>query len=152
MAEEKSNGLNMKTIIILMIAMIIITGIFSYVFMSIMNNNSDEGQTAKSEESSNIGPTYTLGDFVVNLSGSGGYQFIKANIVVEVDKKEVINELDRRNPQIRDLILLTLREQKIEDIEEPGAEVIKNQVMVRVNEVLNSGQIVNVWFTQLVVQ
>ncbi len=153
MADENNNGLSMKIIIVMMVTIIIITGIFSYVFMSFLApGNGNQEDAVKEESESKIGPTYTLGDFVVNLSGSGGYQFIKANIVVEVDESEVVTELDKRNPQIRDLIILTLREQKIEDIEEPGAHVIKNRLKSRLNGVLNSGQIQSVWFTQLVVQ
>ncbi|MFP4661035.1 MAG: flagellar basal body-associated protein FliL [Halanaerobiales bacterium] len=154
MADENNSGINMKTLIILMIVMIIITGIFSYLFMSFLapGNQGSQEVAAPEEETEEVGPTYTLGEFVVNLSGSRGYQYIKANIVVEVDEKAVIEELDRRNPQIRDLIISTLREQQIEDIEAPGASVIKSQIMNRVNGVLNSGNLINVWFTQLVVQ
>lgn len=157
MADENNNnsGISMKMMIIMMVTIIIITGIFSYVFMSFLapgSSGQEEKVIKEEKEKENIGPTYTLGEFVVNLSGSGGYQFIKANIVVEVDKEDVVKELDKRNPQIRDMIILTLREQKIEDIEEPGAHVIKNQLSTRINQVLNSGQIKNVWFTQLVVQ
>ncbi len=154
MADENNNGLSMKMMIIMMVTIIIITGIFSYVFMSFLapGNGSQEEEVVKEESESKIGPTYTLGDFVVNLSGSGGYQFIKAHIVVEVDESDVVAELDKRNPQIRDLIILTLREQKIEDIEEPGAHVIKNRLKTKLNQILNSGQITNIWFTQLVVQ
>ncbi|MFP4016771.1 MAG: flagellar basal body-associated protein FliL [Halanaerobiales bacterium] len=154
MADENNSGINMKTLIIMMVVMIIITGIFSYLFMSFLapGNQGPQEVAAPAEETEEIGPTYTLGEFVVNLSGSRGYQYIKANIVVEVDEKAVIEELDRRNPQIRDLIISTLREQQIEDIEAPGASVIKNQIMNRVNGVLNSGNLINVWFTQLVVQ
>lgn len=154
MADENNNGMSMKMIIVMMVVIIIITGIFSFLFMSFLapGNGGQEEQVVKEEKESKIGPTYTLGEFVVNLSGSRAYQFIKANIVVEVNENSVITELDKRSPQIRDMIILTLREQRIEDIEEPGAHVIKNQLKDKINEVLNSGKIINVWFTQLVVQ
>lgn len=156
MAEENNSGLNLKVLIIMMVVMIIITGIFSYVFMSyfVNKNGSNQNQQVTTEEESNqsIGDTYSLGDYVVNLAGSGGYQFIKASIVVEVDDQKVISELEKRNPQIRDIIIVTLREQKIEDIEDPEATIIKNQILTRINEVLSKGMVESVWFTQFVVQ
>ena len=154
MAEDNGSGINLKVLIILMVVMIIVTGVFSYVFMSYFAgnlNNNQEKETVKEEEEEK-GPTYTLGEYVVNLAGSGGYQFIKANIVVEVDDKKVISELEKRSPQIRDTIIIILREQQIEDIEDPKAEIIKTQLLTRINKILNSGKIEHVWFTQFVVQ
>lgn len=151
MADGNNNGLSFKVIVLMMIAMIIITGIFSYLFMSFFASKNDSEHTRDRMEEG-IGPTYNLGEFIVNLSGSKGYQFIQAAIVVEVSEDKVIKELDKRNPQIRDTIILTLREQKLQDIEDPGADVIKNQLRTRLNLLLSSGEITNVWFTQLVVQ
>lgn len=151
MADGNNNGLSFKVIVLMMIAMIIITGIFSYLFMSFFASKNESEQTRDRVEEG-IGPTYNLGEFIVNLAGSKGYQFIQAAIVVEVNEDKVIKELDKRNPQIRDTIILTLREQKLQDIEDPGADVIKNQLRTRLNLLLSSGEITNVWFTQLVVQ
>lgn len=151
MADGNNNGLSFKVIVLMMVAMIIITGIFSYLFMSFFASKNDSEQTRDRVEEG-IGPTYNLGEFIVNLAGSKGYQFIQAAIVVEVNEDKVIKELDKRNPQIRDTIILTLREQKLQDIEDPGADVIKNQLRTRLNLLLSSGEITNVWFTQLVVQ
>ncbi len=152
MAEEKKTGLSFKTLVILLLVIVAITAIMSYTFLSLFTTGGLAGIGSKKGSEIEPGPTFSLGDFVVNLSGTGGYQFVRASIVVEVDEQKVVSELEKRSPQIRDIIILSLREQKIEDIEEPGARVIKNQIMVKLNEVLSSGNIINVWFTQLVVQ
>ncbi len=149
MADGK-DGVGLKTIIVIGILMILIAAVTSYTFMTFFSSyGNDQDVTGNA---ANIGPTYNLGDFVVNLSGTGGYQYIQASIVVEMNNEKVVAELERRSPQIRDIIISILREQKIKDIEEPRAEVIKNQIEVKTNQVLNTGQITNVWFTQLVVQ
>lgn len=148
MADGKE-GLGFRTLLMIGILMIIIAAGTSYAFMTFF---ADGGEAQVSTVNKEIGPTYSLGDFVVNLSGSGGYQFIQASIVVEVDSEKVVSELDRRSPQIRDIIISILRDQKLEDIEEPGAKIIKNQIRFNINKVLSTGEIKNVWFTQLVVQ
>ena len=99
-----------------------------------------------------MGPTYQLGEYTVNLSGTGGFQYLQTNIVVEVNDSEVIEEIDKRSPQIDDAIISTLRSQSTDEIQEPGANVIKRQLADSINEVIINGEIKNVWFTQFVVQ
>lgn len=145
MAKE---GMNFKSILGIALLMIVIAAATSYGFMLFFTNDDTTEQVNKSS----IGPTYSLGDFVVNLSGSRGYQYIKASIVVEVSTDAVIDELEKRSPQVRDGIISILRDQKVADIEEPGAKVIKNRILTKLNEILGTGDITRVWFTQLVVQ
>lgn len=148
MAEE-NGGLNIKSLIIIVILIVIIAAGTSYgvmYYLTNIRNNEEEKEVEK------MGPTYNLGEFVVNLSGMGNYQVVSASIVVEVDNEEVINQLEERSPQIRDTIISILRGQSIEDIEEPGATKIKGQIKTEVNEFLSKGSIKSVWFTQLVLQ
>ncbi len=147
MAEE---GNNFKLIVGIAVLMVVIAAGTSYMFMNYFAKSGNKTETVAKKE--NIGPTYSLGDFVVNLSGSGGYQYIKANIVVEVSKNNLVEELEKRSPQIRDRIISILRGQKLEDIQKPGTEVLKNNIKVSLNQILAGGKITNVWFTQLVVQ
>lgn len=145
MAKE---GLGFRNILGIAVLMIVIAAGTSYGFMTFLTNNNNVQTVSKTA----IGPTYSLGDFVVNLSGTRGYQYIKASIVVEVSTDIVISELEKRSPQIRDGIISILRDQKVDDIEEPGAKVIKNRIMTKLNDILGTGDITRVWFTQLVVQ
>lgn len=144
MAKE---GLTFKGVVGIAILMIIIAAGTSYGFMRFFVN-----ENVKSAKEATIGPTYSLGDFVVNLSGTRGYQYIQASIVVEVSTDNVLSELEKRSPQIRDCIISILRDQKLTDVEEPDAQVLKNRIMNSLNSIIGTGQITQVWFTQLVVQ
>lgn len=143
-----SDGLSFKSILGIALLMVVIAIGTSYGFMRFLNSN-DNVQVVNQNA---IGPTYSLGDFVVNLSGTRGYQYIRASIVVEVSTENVIAELEKRGPQIRDNIIGILRDQQVTDIEEPGAKVIKNRIITKLNDILRTGDITQVWFTQLVVQ
>lgn len=145
MANE---GLSFKSILGIALLVVLIAVGTSYGFMRFLTTNNNV-QTANKIT---IGPTYSLGDFVVNLSGTRGYQYIKASIVVEVSTDNVISELEKRSPQVRDGIISILRDQKVADIEEADANVIKNRIMAKLNDILGTGDITRVWFTQLVVQ
>lgn len=144
MAKE---GLTFRSVLAIAVLMLVIAAGTSYGFMMFFMH----GSTERAREVT-IGPTYSLGDFVVNLTAGRGYQYIQASIVVEVSTDNVIDELEKRSPQIRDCIIAILRDQTVADIEEPDAQTIKNRIMASLNSLLYTGQITQVWFTQLVVQ
>ena len=144
MAKE---GLTFRSVLAIAVLMLVIAAGTSYGFMMFFMH----GSTERAREVT-IGPTYSLGDFVVNLTAGRGYQYIQASIVVEVSTENVIDELEKRSPQIRDCIIAILRDQTVADIEEADAQTIKNRIMASLNSLLYTGQITQVWFTQLVVQ
>lgn len=147
MAEENDNGGSVLKVFGIFILMVIIAAGTSY---GVMTYFSPDRQVQSSQ--AEFGPTYTLGDFTVNLAGSGGYQFIKSSIVVEVTTDEVIKELEKRSPQVRDVIISIMRNAQISEIEDPEAKAIKEKLQSNLNTILNTGKISHVWFTQLVVQ
>ncbi|MGM0437054.1 MAG: flagellar basal body-associated FliL family protein [Bacillota bacterium] len=151
MADENNEGKNNNFIklIAIFLLMVIVAAGTSYGVMTYFTSTQEEEQ--KTEQKA-FGPTYTLGDFTVNLSDSGGYQFIKASIVVEVSDEKVIEELEKRSPQLRDVLISNMREASVNEIEEPGAKSLKIKIKNELNTVLGEGQIENVWFTQLVIQ
>ncbi len=147
MAEENDNGGSMFKMLGIFVLMIIIAAGTSY---GVMTYFSPDRQVESRQPE--FGPTYTLGDFTVNLSGSGGYQFIKSSIVVGVTTEEVITELEKRSPQVRDAIISIMRNAQISEIEDPDAKAIKEKLKSELNTILNTGKVSHVWFTQLVVQ
>ncbi|MGM0409713.1 MAG: flagellar basal body-associated FliL family protein [Bacillota bacterium] len=150
MADENNEkqGMNWMKMVAIFLVMIIVAAGTSYGVMTYLTRE----RTEEEEEKKEFGPTYTLGDFTVNLGDSNGYQFIKSSIVVEVDNEEVITELEKRSPQVRDVIISTMRNAEVSEIEEPGAKKLKTKIQNDINSLLDSGQVKNVYFTQLVVQ
>ena len=150
MADE-NGGLNFKLIIVIVLLVIFLATGTSFMVLTYFSSNANETQE-KQVSKNEMGPTHTLGEFVVNLSLGESYSFLKTNIVVEVSDNKVIESLKKRGPQIKDIIITILRKQKIEDIKQPAAKIIKNQIELRLNNILVSGEVTNVWFTEFVVQ
>lgn len=155
MAEENGNGL--KKLIIIAVSIVIVLSLIGFIMIKFVNpegvnmnfgdNNETEEQQAKE-----VGPTYELGEFTVNFTEEKNYNFLKASIVFEVSNDKLNEELNKRDPQIRDLIISILRSQTPEDIKAPSTQSIKDEIRNEVNNNLNTGEIENVWFTQLVIQ
>lgn len=149
MAEEESNNNFVKIMGLALIVIIVAAGTSYF----ILNYQSIMGKAdATEEDNKDIGPTYELGDFVVNLSGAGSHKYVKASIVAEISQDDLQQELEKRNPQVRDIIISILRQQNLEELQDPEASVIKNQIINKLNQIFTKGKITNVWFTELVIQ
>ena len=150
MAEK--GQINFKMLALIIVLIIIITGVASFTFFTYFSVSSDEQNEEEVQSIEDIRPTYEVGKFTVNISNNSQISFVRASIVFELENPELSEELDKRSSQIRDRIISTLRSQDEEILEEPGADTIKEIVKDKVNELLISGEITNVWFTELVVQ
>ena len=152
--NEEKNGL--MRLIIIAVSIVIVLSIIGFVMVKFINPNNVEmniaGAKQEKEKVEEIGPTYELGDFTVNFAEENNYQFLKASIVFELSHNKLKEELNSRNQQIRDLTISILRSQTPEDIKSPSTDMIKKEIKTKVNDRLNTGEIKNVWFTQLVIQ
>lgn len=150
MAEE--GQMNYKMLASIVILVIIITGVASFTFFTYFSVSGDEENREEVQSIEDIRPTYQVGDFTVNISNNNQISFVRASLVFELENAELAEELDKRSSQIRDRIISTLRAQNEEILEEPGADTIKEIVKEQINQLLISGKVTNVWFTDLVVQ
>ena len=149
MAENKTINYKMLTLIIALV--IIITGVASFTFFTYFSvaENNEEKEEFNIED---IRSTYMVGDFVVNITDNSRINFIRASLVFEIEDNNLIEELEKRKPQLRDKIITTLRSQNETILKEANAQTIKKIIKNEVNKILKSGEITNVWFTELVVQ
>ena len=156
LAEEKDNGL--KKLIIIAVSIVIVLSLIGFIMIKFVNpesvnmNIGAENKNEEEQQAQEVGPTYELGGFTVNFTDQQNYSFLKASITFEVSHDKLNEELSKRNPQIRDLVISILRSQTPEDIKAPSTQSIKDEIKNKVNKNLNTGEIENVWFTQLVIQ
>ena len=91
--------------------------------------------------------------FMVNLADPGGKRFLKTTIKLKVGSPEVLEECKSRNFELRDMLLLILsgREtQEIATVEDKLA--LKKRLMENLNRTLRKGQVLDVYFTEFLVQ
>ncbi|HEY8425796.1 MAG TPA: flagellar basal body-associated FliL family protein [Limnochordales bacterium] len=103
-----------------------------------------------------LGPTLDAGEFVVNLApGSGGLsiRYARVGVTVEADRREVVDELSRREPQVRDTIIAVIRTKRFEDLTSTaGTEAVRQELVQALQRLVTKGRVVNVYFTELVIQ
>jgi len=174
MAEEKENQqeeekksesgggskLLLIVIIVLLILLLAIGGLVAYFLLS--NNDEkqpDQQQTKKMEKKhkvdsmAEIGPIYPLDPFVVNLVSPNADRYLKCKIDLELDSPDLQKEVDKKLPAIRDLIIQILSSKSVEEIQTAkGKQKLKEEIKRKINEILTTGEIKNVYFTEFVIQ
>jgi flagellar FliL protein len=99
------------------------------------------------------GVTLDLPTFTTNLADPLGQRFIRLHLELEVANKDVIEEMTKYNPRIRDSIIILLSSKSYADI--AGAEskmMLKAEIIDRLNNILGPGKVYQVFITDMVIQ
>ena len=100
-----------------------------------------------------LGPIKPLDTFIVNLIGEKGERYLKITMNVEMDGSKALEEVTKREPQIRDAIIILLSSKTFEDVMQvEGKEKLKKEIITRVNSFVGTGKAKQVYFTEFVVQ
>jgi flagellar protein FliL len=123
------------------------------------NSEQAEPEEAPAEEEVTIGPIYKLDTLIVNLADQGGKRYLRITMELElkpaenIDVKDVIEDVERRLPQIRDTILMILPSKQYADIATTSGKLaLRDEIMAKLNTFLKKGQINTIYFTEFVVQ
>lgn len=94
-----------------------------------------------------------LDPFIANLSDEDGRRYLKATLQVEFYDSIVPPEFHHRLPQTRDMLLTLLSSKTFADVRTPqGKAVLREEIVNRVNTVLNEDAVKAVYFTEFIVQ
>lgn len=155
--SEKSKKFSLPVLLGIIVLVILMASGTSFLVMYLFNASQSNGvipgfATAKTEtkKKEKMGPTHVLGDFTVNIAGSNGRRYLVTNVVVEVEKDDTIQELQARDPQLRDAITEILRSKTEEDLED--TLLIKEEISKKLNEIIIKGKVKSVYLTEFVIQ
>jgi len=110
----------------------------------------EEGKRPSKEMKGHI---YTMDAFIVNLANRDLAKYLKVKIEMESQESKPNEEFDRRQPQIRDTILLILTgKTSMEISDSEGKAKLKEEILLKVNRLLNGVKIKAIYFTEFVVQ
>ncbi len=164
-----------KVLIIIIGVFVLVMGMMGAGFFVLWNQMSNtvaqvqqqnDGDTADEEETDGeeeqevvVGPMYKLDTLIVNLADQGGKRYLRVTMELElkvpeeVEEAEVIDEIEKRLPQLRDSILMILPSKQYADISTTDGKVLlRDEIIAKLNSYLRTGQIGNIYFTEFVVQ
>lgn len=124
-----------------------------------------EGEAPKTEEgkaspeqqasSSAVPPTHlvSLPAVTINLADTGSARYLNVGIDIEVSSKEAVQAIEKQSAKIRDAIIILLSGKTYQSLSSTSGKIqIKNEIASRVNQILNSPQVLQVYFTDFVVR
>lgn len=98
-----------------------------------------------------IGEFIPMETFIVNLAGSRGGKIARVSLELEVESKnsDISEEIERRKPQIRDIIIIILSSKTYEQIStKDGKDNLREEIKGRLNSFLTKGKIKSILFTE----
>ncbi len=151
--EPKRKKVPINLIIICILGLSLLGG-GVYVWKSgLFSGNSDETDIVKKNKKPDIGTIFPMDTFIVNLIGDRGKNYLKAKVELELDSQETTIEMNKRLPQIKDSILTMLSSKTNDDINTlDGKLQLRAEIMATINQYLATGKVINVYFTDFIIQ
>lgn len=107
------------------------------------------GGSVKYVESSRDQVAYNAGEFLTNLADKG---YIKLSMVYLLNDKQCEKEVVSKDSEIRDKVFTILRSKTHDSVKDSnGMEELRKEIKEALNQLLNGGRIVDVYFTDIIV-
>lgn len=159
--EEGKKGGMLKWIIILVV--LILLGVGGYFGYTMFFAASDEptmeemaeggGAQDEGDMDSLEGQLVPLPLFLVNLSDPLGRRYLKLGLEVEVRDADAMAELNAKEAQIKDTLLLLLSSKTYDGLSTMKAKMeLKQEIVDRLNQILGAGSVLRVYITEMVIQ
>ena len=90
---------------------------------------------------------------VTRRSNSKKSRYLRININLEVQNQVAAEIVTQRLPQLRDIVIMVLSDKSADDLSQPeGKKGLRDEIFRRIDERMPPGLLMNVYFSDLVVQ
>jgi len=167
-SEEKVEGepakKSSKKMLIIIVAVVVLLGVGAGAFFAMGGKKAEEGEegadeaaadeehAAEGEEGGEIpGAVVPLDVFIVNLGVKGS--FLKTAIQLELATPEPGHDFERNIPKMRDAVIRVLSGKVATEIlAAEGKDKLREEVKKSINDTLGTEDVVQVFFTEFIVQ
>jgi len=152
-AEDRSRGrlLGRKLVLIVAAAVLVAAGTTGAVYWFAVAAPSATEIEQPQEPAKPV--LYDAGEFVTNLADQRSRRFIQVEVRLEVEGGPTARELDEKQVRVRNEILAVLRSKTYSEVNgEEGMTRLAGEIVKRLNGVLEAGRVVNLYFTEFIVQ
>lgn len=149
--QEPKKKKGKKLILIVIIAVAVIAGgVGAFLFFTKAGSDKAAKQEAAKAED---GVTLALEPFVVNLSDPTGTRFLKVSLQLELSGPAVMEKAKTKSPQIRDAVITLLTAKTSDALISPEGKLqLKDEINIRINQILGENSVKNVYLTDFVMQ
>ncbi|MGE7601785.1 flagellar basal body-associated protein FliL [Peribacillus sp. NPDC097675] len=136
------------TIILIMLVAITLVGVIAVVVVTKLSEPaSTEGKPSIDEI---VESSVEIPEITTNLAGN---DYIKISFMVQTDNKKAKEELEKRNFQVKNIIITELSEMKAQELTgKKGKEKLQNTLKTKINELMEEGKVEKVYITSSILQ
>lgn len=154
--KGKKKGLN-PLIIVIAVLVLVIVGLAAYflVFKKPATQVASPYVATQVVQQKVTEASWSAGDFIVNLANTDTDRYLKTTVVLTYDStdKTLSTTLDDQKNVIRDSIIEITRARKTTDINtSKGMDMLKQAIIKKVDSDLGGTKIINVYFSDFLVQ
>ena len=104
-------------------------------------------------EKQGMGQVVKLSSLVTNLKEESGRSYLKTTIVLEVEKKAEVEEIQSKMSVLTDTAILTLSDKRLDDLKQPEAkDRLKQELLTRMNQHLDPKKVTRLYFDEFLYQ
>jgi len=109
---------------------------------------------AQETEVAELGVLVGLQEIIVTLAGDNKRpRYLRINISLEVENQLTADIVATRLPQLRDIVIMVLSNKTATELSYPeGKKGLRDEIYRRINEKMPEGSLMNIYFSDLVVQ
>lgn len=145
MAKDSKKGSN----IIIIIGIILALGAGTFGGVYYFMNKKNANQPVYIQEA-----YVEVGEIFVNLSDENDKRYVKLNVSLSYDSsnKDLANEIAEKQVVIKDKAVFYFKSLYSKDFKPANEAVLKGDLVSRINKELNSGLLIDVYISEIIVQ
>lgn len=141
---EKKRLIN--TMLILLVAITLVGSIALVVVMKFTGDAAAEGNNIDKI----IKQVVSMDEITTNLQDDG---YIRTSFTIQTDSKKAKEELEKRNFQVKNIIIEELSEMKASDFKgKKGITALEKKIQTEINKLMQKGSVTQVYITSFVLQ
>ena len=132
---------------LILLVVIALVGAVAIVMLLNYNNEAEQNEPTIDEV---LEASVDIPEITTNLASN---DFIRISFKIQTDSKEAKEELEKRDFQVNNIIILELSGLKVEDIQGKEGQIkLEETLTTKINEIMQEGKVQKVYITQFLLQ
>ena len=141
---------NNKLVMTMFILLVIIALVGAVAIITLLNTNNNQGKDSKPTIDEVLEMSVDIKEITTNLASN---DFIRISFKIQTDSKDAKEELEKRDFQVNNIIILELSGLEVEEIQgKEGQLKLEETLKTKINEILQEGKVQKVYITQFLLQ
>ncbi|RKY65864.1 MAG: hypothetical protein DRQ02_09670 [Candidatus Latescibacterota bacterium] len=157
-AQKEKGSFSLKKRWPLLVGLFLLQAALAYLLVTkvvapMVQTRQTEAKQSVASESQGIGEIYVIKDIITNPAKTAGTRFVNVTLGLELERGAGTEEIEKRVPQIRDVLLDIFCSKTVEQLSGvENREALRQEILTQVNGLLSDAKVIGVYFIDFVLQ